>query len=809
MVASVHDNVSIVPPKPSFDINTYSPFPQPVIQLWEKIISEERSMEEFREKDWPVYTGSESHDLSPIILSSRSTSLAQPSPSRTRPRPVNQQKTRSRKRVAANRDITRIYMSDESDHEDHVSPAAAAVAGSPRNESSDGQENRHRVSHLKLPKTKKKRRPLDDNVQPKVQQDSDLEEEDTIFSPLESSKRDDLIRYIGLHPLLTSAQPMKQSAWRRYLDDVRTKAASVGLSKLLTNRLVRYVQRNYLETPDGYDAAPSEPDSTVCDEQIASSVSKAKIETHPRKRSRQSSEHPRAKKAKTQIASPATRATPDSAIESVPLPMMLRPLEFLLSTILLLLFDDTPTFVDLTPVNDTPTATDSPTFEDAPTTVHVPSADDAPTLVDLTPVADASTVEDMPFVDEASTLDDALTVDDRPSVADALTVDEMASVADASIVDDSPIDDTPAVDDSAAVGNTRIVENASGSRKNKSRKNRHAEQSPLAAQIRGCTLSTDAEITREMSPPQLKSQITNDQPVAMSKKQKKKQKKRESQIQQAIDVPRTTHSMLTDPSSKKVIRRRSLVSSAPSADSKRKKGKKQREKDRKRRKFEQEQANASVDTHKEKDKHQPMDVAKPSEMSPSLPHTPKRQHKHHNTNVVKPVEMSPPRPHTPPATDSPSSRSIANVTPEQCSQVPVCSPIARSRKMGHGFLISNDSPSMTPSDEVKSKYFQPKAERHPQQATISEMHEQTIPEATRKILAELNLPLAFLSSDSSLSDLESDDESDGFGLQPLADVGTCENMNFSPPSPHVKPHDSDETQLPTATTRNQFSTTSA
>jgi hypothetical protein len=150
-----------------------------------------------------------------------------------------------------------------------------------------------------------------------------------------------------------------------------------------------------------------------------------------------------------------------------------------------------------------------------------------------------------------------------------------------------------------------------------------------------------------MSLPQLKSQITADQPVAMSKKERKKQKKRESQIQQAIDVPRNTHSMLIYRSSKKVIRRRSLVSSAPSTDSKRKKSKKQREKDRKRRKSEQEQANASVDTHNEKHQHLLTDVAKPSEMSLSRPHTPQRHNQHHNTNVVKPAGMSPPRPHTP------------------------------------------------------------------------------------------------------------------------------------------------------------------
>lgn len=104
-----------------------------------------------------------------------------------------------------------------------------------------------------------------------------------------------------------------------------------------------------------------------------------------------------------------------------------------------------------------------------------------------------------------------------------------------------------------------------------------------------------------------------------------------------------------------------------------------------------------------------------------------------------------------------------------------------------GFLIPNDSPPMTPSDEAKSKYFQPKPKRYSQQATRPEMHEQTLPNSTREILAELNLPLDFLSSDSSLSDLESDTDDDGFNTQPLVDVATCTNLNFSPPDPILSP----------------------
>lgn len=76
---------------------------------------------------------------------------------------------------------------------------------------------------------------------------------------------------------------------------------------------------------------------------------------------------------------------------------------------------------------------------------------------------------------------------------------------------------------------------------------------------------------------------------------------------------------------------------------------------------------------------------------------------------------------------------------------------------------------MTPSDEVKSKYFQATAERRQnKQNEMPNIFDSKIPQSTLDILAKLNLPPDFLSSDSSLSDAESYSEPDGSDLDPLS-----------------------------------------
>lgn len=77
--------------------------------------------------------------------------------------------------------------------------------------------------------------------------------------------------------------------------------------------------------------------------------------------------------------------------------------------------------------------------------------------------------------------------------------------------------------------------------------------------------------------------------------------------------------------------------------------------------------------------------------------------------------------------------------------------------MGLGFLTTDDSPGVTPADEVESKYFTT-ATAGGSQSTACAAHGKAIPEESQIILKEMDLPSDFLSSDSSLSDAPSDSE---------------------------------------------------
>lgn len=93
--------------------------------------------------------------------------------------------------------------------------------------------------------------------------------------------------------------------------------------------------------------------------------------------------------------------------------------------------------------------------------------------------------------------------------------------------------------------------------------------------------------------------------------------------------------------------------------------------------------------------------------------------------------------------------------------------------MGLGFLTSNDSLRVTPTDEVKSKYFFAAHMAEDGQPTTVGARSTSVPGETRKILEEMNLPSEFLSSDSSLSDALSDSE--------------LEDELFAYPSPKASP----------------------
>jgi endonuclease III len=99
--------------------------------------------------------------------------------------------------------------------------------------------------------------------------------------------------------------------------------------------------------------------------------------------------------------------------------------------------------------------------------------------------------------------------------------------------------------------------------------------------------------------------------------------------------------------------------------------------------------------------------------------------------------------------------------------------------MGYGFLITNDSPEVAPSDEVMSKYFPVVAAT---KNTAPGARDMSIPEETKRILEELNLPVDFLASDSSLSDIPSDFDREDEPVHESSIESPTKSTHFLPPS---------------------------
>lgn len=95
---------------------------------------------------------------------------------------------------------------------------------------------------------------------------------------------------------------------------------------------------------------------------------------------------------------------------------------------------------------------------------------------------------------------------------------------------------------------------------------------------------------------------------------------------------------------------------------------------------------------------------------------------------------------------------------------------------------------VTPTDEVKSKYFPAASMAEDGEAAPVGAQSTSIPEKTRKILEEMNLPLSFLSSDSSLSDALTDSElEDAFFAYPYPRDSPSSIPRLQPPDIAVVP----------------------
>ncbi|KAJ5242627.1 uncharacterized protein N7469_000954 [Penicillium citrinum] len=277
MVASGNANVSIVIPTPNVDISSYRPFGDDFERTLDKILTEEASMEESREEDWPWFTGSDNPSVSPSTFSSRSESHARQSHYFTDSTPSKGKKSGPRRRIPATRHITVIDLIEDSDAESSPDSAPPSATNFP----SDGARR---------------------NPQESVQ-DSDLEEENDIFSSLNPSKRERLIKYIGRDLPLKYPQSMETPTRKKFLGDVRNKAASYGISELLIDRLIHYVQKIYF----GTDNPPSKPARQmvippVGDDAQRNESAKLNTSTKSSKQSQYSPQHSAGKNARVQSA---------------------------------------------------------------------------------------------------------------------------------------------------------------------------------------------------------------------------------------------------------------------------------------------------------------------------------------------------------------------------------------------------------------------------------------------------------------------------------------------------------------------------
>lgn len=306
MVASGNANVSIVIPTPNVDISSYRPFGDDFERTLDKILTEEASMEESREEDWPWFTGSDNPSVSPSTFSSRSESHARQSHYFTDSTPSKGKKSGPRRRIPATRHITVIDLIEDSDAESSPDSAPPSATNFPSDGASDQKENKEQASHIRDRKKAKTRQPLKDaqgrNPQESVQ-DSDLEEENDIFSSLNPSKRERLIKYIGRDLPLKYPQSMETPTRKKFLGDVRNKAASYGISELLIDRLIHYVQKIYF----GTDNPPSKPARQmvippVGDDAQRNESAKLNTSTKSSKQSQYSPQHSAGKNARVQSA---------------------------------------------------------------------------------------------------------------------------------------------------------------------------------------------------------------------------------------------------------------------------------------------------------------------------------------------------------------------------------------------------------------------------------------------------------------------------------------------------------------------------
>lgn len=312
------DDLSIVPPPPSYPTDTYrdyNPFDDFYLQKVDEILRQDANQEGLGDSDWPCYSGADGSGDSPASYSLQKGDTPKANGPLSTPRVMTKSKTKKttkptkskKKRPAAKREITVIDLrdSDEEDpmpkdtgidqdkHDEHddlekVNGDDNLQTGNASQDDSDdpskfveAMEGGAGSVNPKIDNNKEILEPtaidvraLEANVAPGdeivVPQNmatdgimnpmEDSETEDFIFSSVTESVKVHVLKFIGRHPFMSEfVQPVKRSARRQFITEICNEAGSRGLDTSVLWDLIKYVRRAYLARA-GVKAEPLAPD---------------------------------------------------------------------------------------------------------------------------------------------------------------------------------------------------------------------------------------------------------------------------------------------------------------------------------------------------------------------------------------------------------------------------------------------------------------------------------------------------------------------------------------------------------------------
>jgi hypothetical protein len=316
---------AVIPPPPSFDPETYKPFDAEFDRTVSRILSEDASFES-KDEDWPSFTGSSNHPTPQKDNNNKKSRFF------TKSATVGDKKVRKKPRTVARRDITLIHL--DSDAEDDVQLTGLLDMKGVESEEVDlrGEEDSNdQVNSIHIsrgdvdrPKDSKSNREeaniWQDNNDPtnlddashgdangfhgsesnrddifKIATDKDGDdlvaaEEDIVFASVEPSRRDELLHFVVSHPFMQNREvPVRRSVRRRFVNDLRGEAVSVGMDDAAIDGLIIYVRKLYLEDM----GVKGEVTGDVQDLKFGQEIDDEHTErTHRRKSRKRSLSHP-------------------------------------------------------------------------------------------------------------------------------------------------------------------------------------------------------------------------------------------------------------------------------------------------------------------------------------------------------------------------------------------------------------------------------------------------------------------------------------------------------------------------------------